>query len=343
MSSVTPERGRATSPRARMVGLNLVAWDKATNTNPKPWLRAINDIYALGVRRVTIVPYVLVDRDRGHLIEKSSFGLAAGPGNGIVRAAILSARGLGMSVGLKPMIEIDNSSGEGGIWRATLHFNRDMLGPFFDSYEAFILDMAALARTSGATRFYIGSELAGLTGDTAADPYWRRLIAACRGVLSRSDCLLTYAANYSEYLNFRFWAALDEIGIDAYFPLAMKDEAQGLGAPLAEQIARSWPPILSQLRALSKQTGRRIMLAEWGVVPFDQTTVEPSEEEPSSTQDLAEALNAYSATLAAVMGETDWLAGIDLWHWSVSPVEDSNYRIVKNGPIANMVRDFVRG
>lgn len=339
---VMPVRGceaRLTG-RSSKLGLNLVAWDAATNTDTEIWVRAVKRIHALGIGRVTIVPYTFVDPDDGRLIARSKYGLVAGPSQAVIKSAMRAARDLKMEVSLKPLLEVDNGAGEGAVWRGMIRFEGEKLTSFIQSYEAFILGMATLARNGGANRFYIGSELSELTGEPAANSFWLRVIDMCRTNLSGSNCIMTYAANYDEYRQVPFWNELDEIGVDAYFSLATPEEAHGLGAPKRDLIARNWHVLLKDLRAFSEKYDRPIFFSEWGVVPFDQTTTHPSNEQPSKTPDPVEALNAYEATLAAVFDAGDWLRGVDFWHWSLSEEESSNYRITRGGEIENLLRAY---
>jgi hypothetical protein len=324
------------------LGMNLVAWDAPTNSDARLWQKAIEEVYALGVRRVALVSYALVDPQTGDVLSKSNHGLGLGPTRSVMTASIQAARSLGMEVSVRPWVEIDNSDGEGVLWRGLLKLEGNALNRFFRSYETLLQDLAKFAGNSGANRFYIGSEFMSLTNDPANSPYWGELIAKCREALAGRKCSLSYAANFDEYERVPFWGALDEIGIDAYFPLATEDESEGPGKPSNAVMARNWGEILARLRSFSEDWKRPILMAEWGVVPFDGTTADPSEPQPSDTPDLDEALRAYRATLDAIGNAGPWLKGVDLWHWSVNPTEDSNYRIGEGTPIARIVQNYTR-
>ncbi len=324
--------------RAQLFGFNLIAWDRRALTNATAWRKSIAALHGLGISRVTIVPYQLLDPDSLRLLSKSQFDLVFGPSAEVVAEIIRYAKTLNMSVSLKPMIEIDNEEGEGDIWRGTVKIGPDKAGAFFDSYQAHILQMLKVAVDEGADRFYIGSELAGLVTDKRHTGRWLDLIVACRRSLGDSSCLLTYAANFDEYEQVPFWSELDEIGVDAYFPLARKKEAAGLLQPGHELLRKRFDKVLIDLQAFSKRMKRPMFLAEWGVVPFDLTTTEPSAAQPSESYDLGEMLNAYTAVIGAVQAQGDWLAGCDFWHWSVSSHNDSNYSIDAGSPVAEMLR-----
>lgn len=327
--------------RSQSVGFNLITWEASVLARAKPWRKAIDDIQRLGAGRVTLVPFELIDPAEGRLVPKSRFELTRGPNSEVIRDIVAHARQKQLSVSLKPMIEIDNQVGEGDQWRGNLSVRDGKLGPFFESYRDYILGLVRIAREEEVSRFYIGSELTKLVKNPHSHPYWQQLIKDCRAELGSSTCLLTYAANYNEYDKVPFWADLDEIGIDAYFALADDEQAAGPGRPGKDELKVAVLKMMHHLKTFSESQGRPIMLAEWGVVPLDKTTVEPSEPEPSDVEDSEEALNAYWATLEALSEQSDWLQGIDFWHWKVGTHEDSNYRIEPNGPIAKIVRWWI--
>ena len=332
----------AANPRRReLIGFNLISWEASVLARAKPWRRAIDEIYAVGARRITVVPFELFSEAEGRLVHKSRFELTRGPGVEVLKDIADYARSKGLSVSIKPMIEIDNQTGEGAEWRGSLKIQPEKLDSFFESYQAYILPLARTARQSGAGRFYIGTELAGLVKNQAHHDHWSRLIKLCRDELGTSKCLLSYAANFNEYTTVPFWKELDEIGVDTYFPLVEVEEAKGAGLPSAELLKERFLEILERLHKFSLAEGRPMLLAEWGVVPLDMTTVEPSDDAPSETQDPQEALNAYQAMLEAIGEQGDWLRGADFWHWQVNPHEDSNYRVAAQGPIAQLIRWWI--
>jgi hypothetical protein len=85
------------------------------------------------------------------------------------------------------------------------------------------LHYETLAAAAGADLLCLGVELN--FADGAYPDEWRRLVAETRAIYAGP---LTYAANHSPgangggYPGVRFWDALDFIGIDAYFSLAVR-------------------------------------------------------------------------------------------------------------------------
>lgn len=334
--------GTLSAPRhGPPLGASLISWDDRVNRDPEAWRRAIAVAQALGLQRVTIVTYGFVDGYSGKVSAASRHGLVPGPGPEVLAAAITAAHRLGLGVSLRPWVEIDNRLGEGKLWRGRLKLAGPQREAFFASYSDYLSPLADIARRHGADRFYIGSEMAGLTADNEATELWQRLIERCRTSLGSANCRLSYAANFSEYTHVRFWDALDEIGVDAYFPLATREESSGPGNPPIELLSRGWDRALERVCSFAKAHSRPLYLTEWGAVPFDGTSAEPSASEPSSIADPDEAVHVYRATLAAFARKADRLAGSDFWHLAVDPNEDSNYRVTPGSPLATLLREHL--
>lgn len=129
---------------------------------------------------------------------------------------------LGYKVSLLPMIFLDIS---GKPWRGDIKAKDDnAIDYFFESYQKFITHSASLYNWD---KFYIGSELVGLTKHPC---FIDKLIELAQNVKTLCPkAKVSYAANWSEYhhndLGYRpldkLWASehIDFIGIDAYFPL----------------------------------------------------------------------------------------------------------------------------
>lgn len=324
--------------RPGLTGFNLISWTRSALAGSRPWKRAVDEIHDLGVSRVTFVPFALFDRQMAQVVDKSRYGLVCGPRIDVLGEAVRHARQKGMDVSIKPMIEIDNPAGEGEIWRGSIRLSDEALAPFFNSYRQFVLDACELARDEGASRFYVGSELGGITSNRKSHGHWDELISACRSRLGASKCQLSYAANFDEYAQIAFWQLLDEIAVDAYFPLASRSSAVGVGRPSEREIRRRVDRFMERLRIFAESRRKPLHIAEWGVTAFDLTTVDPSDETPSSTPDPIEAVNAYKAFLGSISTQGAWLTGADFWHWLVSQEDESNYAIRPNEAISRLIR-----
>jgi Glycoside Hydrolase Family 113 len=325
-------------------GASAVAWSAEVNKDIDPWTKAVRSMYEIGLRRLTLVSFAYVNSDSGVVSLQSGNGLPAGPSHEVLLAAAHEANSLDMEISIRPWVEIDNDSGPGDIWRGDFQINadNDLSNEFCESYRSYVSQMAQLARQVSATRFYIGSEMNGLTNDEAMRDFWLDVISDCRSILHKTDCLLSYAANFDEYETVMFWEDLDEIGIDAYFPLATEKQTRGKGHPVSATLERNCIKMLKRLEQFSKKSKLPLFISEWGVVPFDGTTADPSNELPSIVVDKNEALRAYDAFLKSIEKTGHWLSGTDFWHWSVDPHEDSDYRIMAGSEVGALIQSRVQ-
>ena len=329
------------------LGFNLAAWEANTNTDAAAWRQAIVDIHGFGVRRVTLVPYWFVDPQSGSVSAVSMHGLPAGPGSNVLSKAIKAAGALGMDIALKPLVEIDTREGFGHQWRGDLGFEGADQKRFFSQYRGYIEEMAQLCIDHGAHKLYLGSEMAAMTAQKSARPYWNGLIADLNRSYRSAGRQLSYAANYDEFDAIWFWRDLDEIAIDAYFALATKHQAAGPGNPSVDLLRTQWMRRLGEVRRLSEKLGLPVTISEFGIVPFDLASTQPwnwakpivSTDAPD--EDRQEMLNAIEALLEVTRDAGDWLAGIDFWHWRVPQSEGSVYNIDADSPAGRLISQYV--
>jgi hypothetical protein len=252
-------------------------------------------------------------------------------------------RSRGFDTGILPLLEIDNPQGIGAVWRGGVSAKAISAAQFFSDYQDYLEQLADVANESGASRFYVGSELAALTRDPNATPSWRSLISGVRSALGEaSTCRLSYAANHDEFEHVPFWGNLDEIGVDAYFSLASAREARGPARPGVDVLVRRWRRELASLKQFSNRQDRQLVISEWGTVPLDLTTSQPWHWNPSDAPDVAEQVNAYEALLSSISTEGDWLSGCDLWHWRMPGNEDSLYGIDASHGASHYIRQYSR-
>jgi hypothetical protein len=235
--------------------------------------------------------------------------IAPDPGRTPTDAALEHAadriRAAGMEITLKPQVGIRT-----GAWIATA--KPADLDSFWADYRTMLLHYADLAERIDAGTLVIGTEMRSLSRD---DARWRALIAELR---EHFHGALTYAANWDEFQAVPFWDALDYIGIDAYFPLAIAADP----APPAGQLAAAWTArgYLRTIAAVSRRFGKKVLFTELGYRGVRATAVHPNFW--SSTQDVTDIqaqANAYRAFYTAVAAQP-WMAGVYWWevnadHW----------------------------
>ncbi|GAH59132.1 unnamed protein product, partial [marine sediment metagenome] len=269
----------------------------------------------------------------------SSHGHAR-PDDSAIQAAVQAADALGMTVTINPFVEVDAAGGIGSVWRGSMNFSDpDDLATWFVNYESYMCEMGQLAETYGADRLFIGSELQGISLDGDATPYWESMIASVRSVYGGE---LSYAANYNwEYDHVPFWDDLDAIGIDAYFELASKAEASGLGNPSVQTLEEAWENILSGVQTYGSGQGLPVVFSEVGYTYWDGTTAHPWHWQTSTDEDYQEQLNAYQAVIHATDLQGSWLDEMTFWHWSMPGGEDSHYAITADSLPGTYIGGYV--
>lgn len=159
------------------------------------------------------------------------------------------ARRRGFTVMLRPLLD-DVSLQAQGYWRGIIA--PSSVSAWFQSYTALLVQYGQIAQSENAQVIDIGTEFKSLEPDTS---YWLGLIQAIRQVYSGQ---LTYSANWDDRNYPAFGTALDLIGIDAFYPLAVPVTAT------PDQIAAAWAPGLARTRQLARAMGKPVLYTEIG-------------------------------------------------------------------------------
>jgi hypothetical protein len=119
-------------------------------------------------------------------------------------------------------------------WRGTIApTDRDA---WFASYTALLLPYARAAQAGKATFFTVATELNSLGGDRR----WPALVAALKADYTGE---LAYSANYDEFVLRGFSPPVERVGVDAYPPIQLPDDAT------VEQLAAAWNQFLNRKAA----------------------------------------------------------------------------------------------
>jgi hypothetical protein len=218
-------RARAAATRAAMAAYPKVSPDapylkhffqKGVSVSAEGWggyesESARQMLYALrsdGVNAIALVPYGFEPRGRPEV--RLNTGEGSWESDEGIEEMSRVAHALGMKVMLKPGLWV----GDGG-YAGELGFDSAVeRAKWFESYGRFVEHYARLARRVHADLFCVGGEFVKLT------PYeseWRKLIARARELYPGP---LVYAANFGgEFESIKFWDALDDIGLQEYYPL----------------------------------------------------------------------------------------------------------------------------
>jgi len=264
----------------------------------------------------------------------------------VIAATIAEAKGRGLSVMVRPLIDFLDPSKIGsysvGAWRST--YNPTNAAAFFASYKTMIVATAQLAQANGATSLSIGAELDQLTGPAYLS-YWTDIITSVRAVFSGK---LTYSSDWDDNISpwqgqhgltagtgnlttqVSFWSQLDYLGIDCYAPLS--DAA----SPTLANLIAGWSStpsdptslsvtgnqsLISYFASVATQAGKPLLFTEIGYESANDAAKQPS---GTSTKVYDPALQAslYSAFFEAwQQSGNNALFGVYFWNWDPNAAE----------------------
>jgi hypothetical protein len=229
-----------------------------------------------------------------------------------VQHAINEIHSLGMNVVLKPMVDVND-----GTWRGFINPASSDVNSWFSNYQSFIDGYAQLAQqnvNNGVTMLSVGCELNGMEQYASN---WTNLISNVRSIYNGK---LTYSANWSSttigttnnvggYQNIGWWNQLDEIGIDAYFPLTNTNN------PTETQLQNAWKGVSNNIKNWRTSAGlsQNVLFTEAGYQATDGTNESPAGAS-GTTPDVQEQADSYQALLS-VMSPQSWFDGSLFWSW----------------------------
>ena len=122
---------------------------------------------------------------------------------------------------------------------------------------------------------------------------------------------LTYAANWDNFTEVRFWDLLDYIGVDAYFPLSPDK------VPSVRSLVRLWKEPAQRIEFLHTYYKKPVLFTEFGYRSIDNCAWKHWEFEHVPHHErvnLAAQQNAYRAFFEYYW-QRDWFAGVFIWQW----------------------------
>jgi hypothetical protein len=273
--------------------------------------------------------------------------------------AIAEAKGLGLTVMARPLIDFVGSSSVISPYTKDefrAYYNPADPSTFFSSYQAILVDVAQTAQAKGADILCIGVELDQLTGP-AFKSNWESIITAVKAVFKGK---LVYSALWDDNLSpwqdsiagtglaagtgniatqVSFWNDLDYVGIDWYAPIS--DAA----SPTLSQLIAGWTQVpsdptslavtgnqslISYVEGVANQLGMPIIFTELG---YESATDAASQPAYTSTSVFDPTLQAdlYQAFFTAWQQNGDnSLVGVYFWNWDpnvgeVGPNNGANF------------------
>jgi hypothetical protein len=191
------------------------------------------------------------------LTQSGPFATNVGPGamtptDAQIRTAVETLETAGFRVMLRPLLD-EGTLTTKGYWRGDIL--PSSIPSWFSHYQAAVVRYAVLAQSLHVAAFDIGSELQSL------EPYtveWVALIHAVRAVYHGT---LIYSVNWSDLTVEPWFQQLNEVGLDAYFPLAVANPA---GVPSVAEFEQAWTAWLDRLPLYP----RPVVITELGVLPL---------------------------------------------------------------------------
>lgn len=245
-----------------------------------------------------------------------------------LRRAIEQAHAEGLRVLLVPHLWVET-----GGWRALIDPGTDeRWGLWAASYREFLLDWAKLAAETNVEMLSVGVELRSwLT--TARAPSFSAIIRDVRAVYPG---LLTYAANWDDVERTVILGELDVIGVNAFFPLAQKDNAT------RAELMQGGRDVANKLALLAKSWDKPVMFTEFGYTTRPNPAIKPWEWPDGMSNvvvdELAQA-EAYYALLSAFVDEPTF-AGFFVWRLYADPddmSQEAEWGFSPRGKVAELV------
>ncbi len=259
---------------------------------------SLQQLKETGANAVTVIPYTFMPEPT----QPFAFPFASGAGSENDESLVHvmdHAQRLGLRVMVKPQIWLH------GNWPGDIRMKTpEDWELFFEHYYQWILHYAFLSEIRGAEVFCIGTEMSETT--RLRPEQWKWLIGKIRGLYSGA---LTYCANwYREFESVSFWKELDYAGISCYYPLSASEQAS------RTELEEGMRAIAGTLASVSRESGRKVLLAEIGYRSIPHPWVLPHDYDRNATgnqQDQALCYDLAMQNLAAA----DWCAGIFWWKW----------------------------
>ncbi len=245
-----------------------------------------------------------------------------------IEKSIEHAHALGLKVMLVPHLWV-----ESGEWRALINpADDEAWARWTRSYRRFLLHWTDLAARTGCEMLSVGVELRSWV-TTARVASFSPLIDEVR---SRYRGLLTYSANWDDAAYTMIWNQLDVIGVNAFFPLTDRKNAN-FGALLDGGYKAA-----EQLHALATEWDKPVLLTEMGYTTRSDPALRPwewPEALSNVTLDQEAQAMAYRALLAPLVDEP-WCAGFFVWRTYADPndvSQEPEWGFSPRGKLAELV------
>jgi hypothetical protein len=300
--SVLPEAEASYGNAVFQKGLSYSAWssDALSSSDSDESLRLLSET---NTEWIALCFSWFQSRTTSHDIHLGS----SSPTTESIKHAVTTAHNLGLKVMLKPMVEALEREEIRAypVWRGEIQPSEE----WFESYSSFINFFAEFAEQNGVELFCVGCEYTATTGQT---DQWKNMI---QGVRQHYSGPITYAADWTNFNDIKWWDSIDYVGIDAYFPLALYNSE-----PAFEELKTVWTNHADEIEEWLSTVNKPVIFTEIGYRSGDGTSNAPANYWTDMTVDLQEQRDCYEAAFQALWNRS-WFYGFYWWTWTHKPAE----------------------
>jgi len=307
---------------SKINGVNFVAPMNEINA------QNLNSLQRINADWIAVIPYAYTPRNESNVNFYNHHPHWWGEGIQGTIATISMAKEKGLNVMLKPQVWV---IGDG--WPGDFRPNSEKEWKIWENgYSEYILTYAKICDSLNVDLFCIATEYK--LAVQHRPEFWIKLI---KDIKKKYSGPLTYAANWDNYQKVKFWAELDFIGIDAYFPLSEEK------TPSIEELTEAWKNEISEIEEFSKKYNMQVLFTEYGYRSRDFSAHTQWNKSESGDINLLAQSNAYQALYSSIWNET-WMSGGFLWKWfahdqDAGGIKDRNYT-PQNKPAEEIVKTW---
>ena len=285
-------------------------------------IKSQDALYDLGVNWVCLA--LVVEQDTC-MSTQMHFDFSKTPSDRDLMAAIKHAHDRGVSVCLKPMVNVKDH-----IWRARISFpdGEDGKDPYWDAwfknYTDYMVYYAELAQETGCEMLCLGCEMC---GTEHKESHWRALIDAVKQVYTGK---LMYNTNHGNEFVAQWYDAVDYIGTSAYYSVGMTYPSREPNSD-RQQMVENWKYVRGKMQEVHEKWGKPILFAEIGCrsaktcasMPWDFKHTDLPHDEQEQADFFSSCLEVFS--------KEEWFAGAFWWDWSTYIYDTREEAAADNG------------
>lgn len=283
-----------TSLEPKINGVNFVSPKLRSKLN------GIDSINSINANWIAICPFAFLSENSSEIQYNTSRNWWGDTRLGLIDQ-IKKAKQNKLKVLVKPHFWVMNKG-----WAGDFDLSGKAKLEWENNFKTYLIYLAKLSDSLKVEMLSIGTELKTYT--IRHPEFFKNLIFEVRKVYKGK---LTYAANWDEYENIKFWDQLDYIGIDAYFPLCESK------TPGIFEMEKRWKEIGVKMKSVSLKFDKKIVFTEYGYKSIDYSANKQWEFENTPKNEninFISQINAYTALYNSIWKES-FIVGGFIWKW----------------------------